>query len=66
MKQQPGKIGLALPQQGWQPPADAAGAAAEPFGPPAHSQQQQGQGQQGQQQGGGAGPAAMDVEFEDI
>ncbi|KAI7836507.1 hypothetical protein COHA_009653 [Chlorella ohadii] len=63
VKQQPGKIGLALPQQGWQPPADAAGAAAEPFAPPTHGQQQQGQ---QQQQGGGAGPAAMDVEFEDI
>ncbi|PRW20377.1 transcription initiation factor TFIID subunit 9 [Chlorella sorokiniana] len=62
VKQQPGKIGLAIPQQGWQPPADAAGAAAEPFAPPAHGQQQQ------QQVGaaGAAGADGMDVEFEDI
>ena len=73
VRQQPGKVGLSLPQQGWQPPADAAGAAAEPFAPPAHGQQQaagqqqqQQQEQQQQQPVAAGGPAAMDVEFEDI
>ena len=33
-------IGMQIPQQ-WQPAADAAGAAAEPFAAPAYHQQQQ-------------------------
>ena len=70
------KLGMALPQEGWQPPADAAGADAQPFAPPTHgggggggdaaaSGGAAGQPHQGQQQQQHAAEG-MDVDREEI
>ena len=54
----------AVPSTGWQPPADAAGADAQPFElPPAQQQEQQQEEQQ--QQGQQQQQQAMDVDEEE-
>lgn len=59
------KLGLAIPQQ-WQPAADVAGAAAEPFPPPKHQQQAAAAAVGGGAAAGLQPPTAMDVDQEEI